>query len=253
MGKVLSLNLFASLLLLLSPISPVRGQGQAARVLTNKEIIEMVRAGLSSSSITTRIQTSQCDFDTDPLVLVSLKQKGVSNDVLLAMVNAPPGMSRQVPEESEGQFEVSVNVASLMPVPRERAYSTARRLTKEGTFQELVLLRRVYVMSSDFSAGRAIAETLGDYSGLEIVRSAKEADFVLAYSIVANKSRGIQGSRRTRAQMTAYILSPKGQRRRVWYENVPYKTGGAALSDQPSVVLALNFVNSLKKTRGETE
>ncbi|MDQ3686579.1 MAG: hypothetical protein M3430_13415 [Acidobacteriota bacterium] len=253
MGKVLSLNLFASLILLLSSTSPARGQGHAARALTNKEIIEMVRAGLSSTNITTKIQTSQCDFDTDPLTLVSLKQKGVTNDVLLAMVNAPPGTSRQPPEESEGQFEVSVNVASLMPASPTHASSITRRVAKSESFRELVPLRRVYVTSSEFSSGRLVAETLGEYSGLEIVKSAKEADFVLAYSIVANKSRGIQGSRRTRAQMIAYTLSPKGQRRRLWYENVPYKTGSAALSDQLPAALALNFVNSLKKARGEME
>jgi len=253
MGKVLSLNLFASLVLLLSPTSPAQGQGTAPRALTNKEIIEMVRAGLSSTNITTRIQTSQCDFDTDPLTLVSLKQKGVSNDVLLAMVNAPPGASRQMSEESEGRFDVSVSVAALTPASPARASSITRRAAKSESFRELALLRRVYVTSSELSAGRAIAETLGDYSGLEIVKSAKETDFVLAYSIVANKSRGIQGSRRTRAQMIAYTLSPKGQRRRLWYENVPYKTGNAALSDQPPAALALNFVNALKKARGEME
>ena len=253
MGKVLSLNLFASLILLLASTTPARGQGTAPRALTNKEIIEMVRAGLSSTGITTRIQTSQCDFDTDPLTLVSLKQKGVSNDVLLAMVNAPPGTSQHTPEESEGRFEVSVNVASLTPASPVHASSTTRRVAKSEAFRELVPLRRVYVTSSEFSAGRAVAETLGDYSGLEIVKSAKEADFVLAYSIVANKSRGVQGSRRTRAQMIAYTLSPKGQRRRLWNENVPYKTGSAALSDQPPVTLALNFINSLKKARGEME
>ncbi|HVF27954.1 MAG TPA: hypothetical protein VM943_06930 [Pyrinomonadaceae bacterium] len=253
MGKILSLILFASLVLLLSPTGPAQGQGTAPRALTNKEIIEMVRAGLSPTNITTRIQTSQCDFDTDPLTLVSLKQKGVSNDVLLAMVNAPPGASRQPTEESQGRFEVSVSVAALTPASPTHASSITRRVAKSESFRELVPLRRVYVSSSDFSAGRSVAETLSDYAGLEIVKSAKEADFVLAYSIVAIKSRVVQGSRRTRAQMIAYTLSPKGQRRRLWYENVPYKTGSAALSDQPPVTLALSFVNSLRKARGEME
>ncbi len=78
--------------------------------LRKKEITGMVRAGVPSSSIVNATRTSRCEFDTGPLVLISLKQKGVSDDVLLAMVNAPHGKSGQPDAESEGRFEVSVSV-----------------------------------------------------------------------------------------------------------------------------------------------
>lgn len=253
MGKVSSATFLATLILFILSIAPARGQSVGARPLTNKEITGMVRAGVPSSNIVTAIRTSQCDFDTDPLVLISLKQKGVSDDVLLAMVNAPHGKSGGAVAESEGRFEVGVSVVSLMPVSGRLASSMARRATKDADVWELVSLRRVFVTSPDPAAGRAVAGILGDYAGLEIVRSAKEAEFVLAYSIVAPKSKGLRQSRRAQAQMSAYALAPGGQRRRLWHETAAYQPGHAAISDKPSAALALNFVNALKAARGEVD
>src|SRR5688500_3464894 len=60
--------------------------------LTNKEIVEMVTAGLSSELIIAKIKVSRCNFDTDPTQLSELKSKGVSNEVLHAMIEAPYGL-----------------------------------------------------------------------------------------------------------------------------------------------------------------
>lgn len=57
----------------------------------------MVKADLSPEVIITKIRTSRCHFDTTPSVLAELKQSGVPNDVLLAMINAPYGAPRPEP------------------------------------------------------------------------------------------------------------------------------------------------------------
>jgi hypothetical protein len=59
--------------------------------LTNKEVVEMVAAGISSEIIIAKIKVSRCNFDTTPSVLAELKHKGIQNEVLLAMVEAPYG------------------------------------------------------------------------------------------------------------------------------------------------------------------
>jgi len=69
--------------------------------LTNGDIVTMVRAKLSSALIIQKIKTSPCAFDTFPSVLAELKYRGVPDDVLLAMVEAPHG-ERQTPNVREG-------------------------------------------------------------------------------------------------------------------------------------------------------
>lgn len=65
--------------------------------LTNREILEMTKAGLSSDVIISKIKVSRCNFDTDPTQLVELKTKGVANEVLRAMIEAPYGDPRVIP------------------------------------------------------------------------------------------------------------------------------------------------------------
>lgn len=57
----------------------VQGQTGADSLprLTNKEVLEMVKAGLSSDVIITKIKISRCNFDTDPSALAELKQSGI--------------------------------------------------------------------------------------------------------------------------------------------------------------------------------
>ncbi len=63
--------------------------------LVNKQIIEMVKAGLSKEVIIAKIKTSRCNFDTDPSILTEMKYNGVPNEVLQAMIEAPYGPPRQ--------------------------------------------------------------------------------------------------------------------------------------------------------------
>jgi hypothetical protein len=76
--------------------------------LTNKQVVEMIRAGLSSEVIVAKIKSSRCNFDTDPSILAELRQKGVPNEILKAMIEAPYGPSRPPtvqPKETEEMRE----------------------------------------------------------------------------------------------------------------------------------------------------
>lgn len=59
--------------------------------LNNSDIITMVKAKLPTALIIEKINTSSCTFDTFPAVLAELKYKGVPDEVLMAMVQAPHG------------------------------------------------------------------------------------------------------------------------------------------------------------------
>jgi hypothetical protein len=59
--------------------------------LTNNDISEMSGAGLPAEVLIAKIKSSSCNFDTAPTSLKSLKAAGVSDKVILAMVEAPVG------------------------------------------------------------------------------------------------------------------------------------------------------------------
>ena len=82
-------GLFAIYLLLL--ISAPRATAQEATLkLTNEDVIKMVQAGLSTDLIMARIKRAETDFDTSPSALAGLPQRGVPNQVLLAMLESDP-------------------------------------------------------------------------------------------------------------------------------------------------------------------
>lgn len=59
-----------------------------AEVPTQEYVIRMVEAQLPDSVIIAKAQGSTCQFDTSTDALIELKQAGVSNDIIKAMVHA---------------------------------------------------------------------------------------------------------------------------------------------------------------------
>jgi hypothetical protein len=93
-------KLLAALSLILALILNASAQDEAPALserLTNKDVLAMVKAGLPSDIITEKIKRSRCVFNTEPSVLAELKQNGVPDEVLKAMVLAPYGKPQVAP------------------------------------------------------------------------------------------------------------------------------------------------------------
>src|SRR5215208_7754716 len=84
------LSLLLVLALSLSCVSFALAQ-ESFTTLNNADIMTMVRAKLPTALIIEKINTSSCSFDTFPSVLAEMKYKGVPDDILMAMVQAPHG------------------------------------------------------------------------------------------------------------------------------------------------------------------
>ena len=76
-------------LLLFVPAQRAYAQ-EPAHKLTNEDVVKMVQAGVSSDQIMSRIKKSDTEFDTSPSALAGLPQRGVPNEVLLAMIESDP-------------------------------------------------------------------------------------------------------------------------------------------------------------------
>lgn len=130
MRRFLCLSLIASLVCAVTalPAAARRQDGQpqpppaqeAAPPLVNKDVLDMLRAGISPEVIVAKIKSSPTAFDTSAAALQELKTAGVPDPVLLAMVqpapSAPAGGPAEiaevrVPDGTEVEIEL-VNLAS---------------------------------------------------------------------------------------------------------------------------------------------
>ena len=77
---------------------PLLAQAPTDTVLTNADIVKMVKAGLPASIIVREIQMSRTDFATSPAALIELKKQGASEGILGAILDSRMGPSRSEPE-----------------------------------------------------------------------------------------------------------------------------------------------------------
>lgn len=82
-----------------------KAQLAAPSVLTNKDVLEMLKVGLPAEVVVAKIRSSTCNFDTSPATLAKLKADGAPDSVILAMVqvSAAPQEPRSVEAAKTGQ------------------------------------------------------------------------------------------------------------------------------------------------------
>ena len=63
--------------------------------MTNNDVLDLVGKGVSSKLIVAMIENAETEFDTSTTTILALRDKGVPDEVLEAMLNAegPPDLS----------------------------------------------------------------------------------------------------------------------------------------------------------------
>ncbi len=106
-------------------------QAPGAVALNNAAIVKMRNQRLGVDVIVAKIQTSPCDFDTSPAALQKLKQAGVPDKVILAMVMAPSA-SAPPPAAPKAPEFVDVNVPGGTQIDLELTYAASSDDATEG-------------------------------------------------------------------------------------------------------------------------
>jgi hypothetical protein len=115
------------LALLFAPICPIfngpsltsehQSGDSSQSALRNKDVPDMLSAGLTSEIVIAKINSSRCDFDTSPDALKALRNAGVPNEVILAMVKAPTAhTASQQPEVIIRTAQVTCLAAKEVPL-----------------------------------------------------------------------------------------------------------------------------------------
>ena len=124
--------------------SPDSNQQQEQAPLTNKDVLEMLKAGLSQDILIAKIKTSPSKFDTSPAALQELKSGSVPDAIILAMVQVSSG----VPDNSStfaAMPGVEVKVPDGTPLEIELMTNISSATAKEGDIVDFTIVNPVVV------------------------------------------------------------------------------------------------------------
>ncbi|MCU0239080.1 MAG: hypothetical protein MUC29_06530, partial [Pyrinomonadaceae bacterium] len=209
--------------------------------MKNAEVVELVKSGLSEGIIIAKIKGSKTEFDTSSTALVKLKELGVSDNLILAMIEAKPKV-----EES-----------------KEPAKPEAQ---KTADMKEAVGKRKVYIIAEDADARIEIFKKLTS-KGFTIVDEQKLAELIVevsyAEAITKNKSGVLRTGNDTEYQTKIGKLIVKLNRDSIQYlvyaEEYPYSravntmaifnvsAAPPSLKDQLKHYLIDDFLKKMKK------
>jgi hypothetical protein len=127
---------------------PSGGQEQK-KALTNGDVIKLVKSGFPTNTILLMLNNSDVAFDTSPAALITLKNSGVNETIIDAMLNRKPkSASPTVPDKvgenpptaSEQNLNDEFSKASLRAIDGElhTANLTTGRLVVPRDTQELI-------------------------------------------------------------------------------------------------------------------
>jgi hypothetical protein len=121
----------------------------AGELLTNDSVTAMTKAGLSASVIVAKIHSAQTDFDVSTDALIQLKQEGVADEVIHAMIEATEDATAN-PAPAGGKpltRAPATPTTPLPPIPSESGIYYSQNLGQE---EQLVLLEpSVYTQSKE--------------------------------------------------------------------------------------------------------
>ncbi|HKY28779.1 MAG TPA: hypothetical protein VJM12_12645 [Pyrinomonadaceae bacterium] len=98
------------------PATPAKSESTSP-ALTNKDVLDMMKAGLAADIIVAKIKSSQTNFDTSPGALAELKAANVPDSVILVMVKPAPSTEApadgivSVPDGTEVEIQLTNNAS----------------------------------------------------------------------------------------------------------------------------------------------
>ena len=145
MKKTLSLALILILttFTVAGPVLQAQTQTQTgATELTNKDVLDMVKSGLSTQIVVAKIKTTPGRFDTSVATLAELKSANVPDAVIMAMVGGAPESTRP---EAEPKPIVEVKVPDGTEIEVQLKNTASGQELKVGDIVDFSVLQPVVV------------------------------------------------------------------------------------------------------------
>lgn len=144
MKKLISAILLQLLLVQMMPSLIVASAQEAAKsihasqpsatALSNLDVLRMAKADFTAETILAQIKSAPCNFVTTPAALQQLKEEGVPDAVILAMVMAPKsGVAEALSlGPSRPLKTVSVKIPNGLPIEVEAPFAVSSQEVREG-------------------------------------------------------------------------------------------------------------------------
>src|SRR5207237_10900121 len=117
-------NFARSLLALLLLIVTGVAAQQKNPALTNDDILKMVKGGLQETTVLNAITANETDFDVSAKALLDLKQAGISDQIIDAML-AAEAKKRNAASAASGSMQPAPTEGATPPGPQAAAASQA--------------------------------------------------------------------------------------------------------------------------------
>ena len=203
---------------------------QSQKTLTNADIVEMTKEGFDSNLLVQEIQANEVDFDISPQALINLKNAGVTQSVMQAMLLAQSGKpaASVVPAHATVPPAVGVVADATKPVCDPHSGCPLR----DGTEVTLKFAADVssktahegdpveFLLDNDIKVGETIVVAKGAHA-VAMVSTAKKAGMMgkpgdlsvqLQYLIAGNNhlrlrgTKGKEGESKTGATVALTVL-----------------------------------------------
>jgi len=144
MNRVISALLIITFIIATSPTVLLGQEGSST--LTNETVMKMMKDGLGEAIIVAKIRTSDTRFDTSAEAMNQLKQSGVSDAIILAMVEAPGiAKSSHVPPVATPATFVEVPISDGLEFEVELARTVSGQDMKLGDIVDFIVTQPVVV------------------------------------------------------------------------------------------------------------
>lgn len=126
----MKITLLSLCLALLFPLSAYAQQASKEELLTNESVIQMAKAGISSEIILKKIQSTIGRYDLSVDGLVNLKNSGVGEEVIKAMMAVkPPPALRRASESASNQPPANLNITESATDYNKAILKTSRTMS----------------------------------------------------------------------------------------------------------------------------
>jgi hypothetical protein len=144
MKKLISAILLQLLIVQIMP-SPIVASAQeaaksiqasqpSATALSNLDVLRMAKADFMAETIIAQIKSAPCNFVTTPAALQQLKEEGVPDAVILAMVMAPKSVIAEAQSLSPSQplKTITVKIPNGLAIEVEAPFTVSSQEVREG-------------------------------------------------------------------------------------------------------------------------
>lgn len=141
---LLLLNLSAGPLAATTRATAAPAPAPQGAVLTNADVLMMLKMGLSSEVIIAKIKVSNCSFDTSPVALQELKNAKASDSLILAMM-APAPVAPAVAAAAAQPALVEVRVPDGTALELELQSNITSKEAQEGDIINFTVVNPIVV------------------------------------------------------------------------------------------------------------